>query len=116
MVRLVSDENFDHRILRGLLLRRPSLDVVVAQEVGLLRSPDPVVLEWAAEDERVVLTHDVKTMSDFAYERIGRGQLMTGLIVVDEQLAIGLAIDEILLALDCTPDDEWQDRVLRLPL
>jgi hypothetical protein len=116
MVRLVADENFNHRILRGLLLRRPTLDIVVAQEVGLLRSPDPRVLEWAAGDERVVLTHDVKTMSDFAYERIGQGQWMPGLIVVDEQLALSLAIDEVLLALDCTPDDEWQDRVLRLPL
>jgi uncharacterized protein DUF5615 len=116
MVGLLADENFDHRILRGLLLQRPALDVVIAQEVGLFRSPDPMVLEWAAGRGRVVLTHDIKTMPGFAYERIGRGQPLSGLITVNEQLAIGRAIDEILIALDCTRDEEWPDLVVQLPL
>lgn len=34
MLPLATDENFDNRILRGLLHRNPNLDIVRVQEVG----------------------------------------------------------------------------------
>ena len=48
MIRLVSDENFNGDIVRGLLLRRPDLDLVRIQDVGLEGAEDPAVLAWAA--------------------------------------------------------------------
>ena len=35
MLRLLSDENFDGKIIRGLFLRQPNLDLVRVQDVGL---------------------------------------------------------------------------------
>ena len=35
MVRLLSDENFNGDIVRGMLLRRPDLDLIRVQDVGL---------------------------------------------------------------------------------
>ena len=58
MLLLVADENFNNDILRGLLRRNPSLDVVRIQDVGLTQASDPDVLEWAAQENRVLLTHD----------------------------------------------------------
>ena len=55
MVPFLTDEDFNGRILRGLLLRRPGLDVVRVQDVGLQGAPDPAVLEWAAQHPRVLL-------------------------------------------------------------
>ena len=48
MLKLVSDENFNADILRGLYRRRPDLDVVRVQDVGLSATPDPGILAWAA--------------------------------------------------------------------
>jgi hypothetical protein len=43
--KLVSDENFDGDILRGLIRRLPALDVVRVQDVGLSNTADPIILE-----------------------------------------------------------------------
>jgi predicted nuclease of predicted toxin-antitoxin system len=58
MVRLLSDENFNGDIVRGLLLRRPDLDLRRVQDAGLEAADDPTILEWAAANNRIVLTHD----------------------------------------------------------
>ncbi len=59
MLRLAVDENFNNDIVRGLLRRKPELDIVRIQDVGLSGADDPTVLEWAARENRVLLTHDV---------------------------------------------------------
>lgn len=35
MLRLLTDENFNHRIVRSLQLRLPDLDCIVAQQAGM---------------------------------------------------------------------------------
>ena len=62
MLRLLIDQDLDHVILRGLLLRVPNLDVITAHQVGLSNASDPEVLAWAAEQERILVTHDRRTM------------------------------------------------------
>ena len=61
MLRLLADENLNHDLIRGVLRRMPSLDLVRIQEVGLREVDDSSVLEWAARERRIVLTHDVNT-------------------------------------------------------
>ena len=70
MLRLLADENFNGDIVRGLLLRQPDFELVRVQDVGLGGAEDPDILAWAAENDRIVLTHDYATMADFAYERV----------------------------------------------
>ena len=56
MLKLVSDENFDGDILRGLYRRCPELDVVRAQDVGLSTTPNSDILAWAAAEGRTTLS------------------------------------------------------------
>jgi predicted nuclease of predicted toxin-antitoxin system len=65
VLKLVSDENFDGDILRGLYRRRPDIDVVRVQDIGLNATPDPDILAWSAVEGRILLTHDRDTMSQF---------------------------------------------------
>ena len=115
-LRLVADENFNGDIVRGLLLRQPNLDLVRVQDVGLAGVDDPAILEWAARERRVLLTHDVGTMTRFAYERVGRDLPMPGVFEVHEQAPVGPMIDEILVIAECSIDDEWEGQVRYLPL
>jgi len=96
MLRLLVDENFNGRILRGLLRRVPELDVLRVQDVTELSgATDPVILKWAAEDRRAVLTQDAATMAGYAYERVVEGKPMPGLFEVNQSLPIGQVIDEL---------------------
>ena len=63
MLRLLSDENFNGDIVRGLLLRHPALDIVRVQDVGLAEAEDDVILKWAAQNNRILLTHDRAAVS-----------------------------------------------------
>ncbi|BAZ20211.1 hypothetical protein NIES4073_10870 [Kalymmatonema gypsitolerans NIES-4073] len=91
MVRFLADENFNNQIVRGILRRKPNVDIVRVQDMGLSEADDPTVLEWAAQHNRVVLTHDIATMTNFAYERIQAGQAMSGLFEVSRGVPVGLA-------------------------
>lgn len=116
MLQFLSDENFHGQILRGLFRRQPNLDLVRVQDVGLREIDDPIILDWAATNDRIVLTHDRSTMSDFAYARLSRGEAMPGLFVVSNKMPIGQAIDELLIVATCSEQDEWKGVVLYLPL
>ena len=116
MLLLVSDENFNNDIVRGLLRRNPELDIVRVQDVGLRGEEDAVILEWAAKEGRVVLTHDAATMAYFAYERVKAGLSMPGVIEVADDLPLGQVIDDILLIAENSERKEWEGRVLYLPL
>ncbi|MGH7214325.1 MAG: DUF5615 family PIN-like protein [Tepidisphaeraceae bacterium] len=116
MLRLLADENFNRDIVRGLLRRAPSTDIVRVQDVGLTGIDDPGILEWAASESRVLLTHDVSTIPGFAFERVSAGRKMPGVVVMSSTISVGLAIDELLLLVECIHDMEWEGQVLRLPM
>lgn len=114
MLRLLSDENFNGDIVRGLLLRRPTLDLCRVQDVGLEEADDPTILEWAAVNNRILLTHDRATVPDFAYARVVLGQPMPG--VVPDRMAVRQVIEELLLMDACSEQAEWVGLVIYLPL
>ncbi|MCC6298810.1 MAG: DUF5615 family PIN-like protein [Anaerolineales bacterium] len=116
MLLLAADENFNNDILRGLLRRLPSLDVVRIQDTGLTRAIDPVVLEWAAQQNRVLLTHDKNTLIKFAFERVLEGKRMPGVIEVDRSVPTGVAIDDILLLAVSSEIGDLEGRIIYLPL
>ncbi|OAI43608.1 hypothetical protein AYO38_10570 [bacterium SCGC AG-212-C10] len=51
--------------------------------------PDPDILEWAANLDAILITHDRSTMADFAYERIVAGLRCPGVVIFDEGVAPG---------------------------
>lgn len=116
MLRLVADENFNNDIVRGLLRRKPDIDVVRVQDVGLSGADDPSVLAWAAQERRVLLTHDVTTMTKYAYLRIETGHAMPGVFAVGRDTAISRTVDDILLLIECSIEGEWDGQILYLLL
>lgn len=116
MIGFLADENFDSRIVNGIRRRDSSMDIVRVQDVGLRTKGDDEVLEWAAVNRRVVLTHDVSTMADEANFRISNGLAMAGLIIVQRGLRIAVAIEEILVISSCAGPDGLDGQVEYVPV
>jgi hypothetical protein len=116
VVRFVADENFNNAILRGLLRRKPDIDIVRVQDVGLSGASDPEILAWAAQEGRVLLTHDVSTMTRYAYERVKRGERMPGVFEVPRRAPVSEVIEDLLLIADVSKEGEWEGQVRYLPL
>lgn len=77
---------------------------------------DEDVLDSAARSNRVLLSHDASTMTAAAYARIARGEPMPGVIIVPQWLAIGTALDDLLLVAACSESSDWAGCVAFLPL
>jgi predicted nuclease of predicted toxin-antitoxin system len=116
MLKFAVDENFNMHIVNGVLRRLADADIVRVQDVGLEGADDPTVLAWAASEGRVLLTHDVNTITAFAYERVAQGLAMPGVFEVSLKVLIQSAIEDILLLAECSLEGEWEGQVNYLPL
>ena len=115
MVRLLADENFHGDVTDGLFARRPELDLIRVQDIGLSNADDPTVLAWAATDGRVLLTHDKATIPTHAYDRVRAGEPMPGVFVA-HGMTVRDIIDEVLILDAASEQAEWADQVVFLPL
>lgn len=116
MVGLAVDENFNNDIVRGIRRRNSDIDIVRVQDEGLANTDDPVILEWAAQTGRLLFTHDVTTMTYYAYERVRAGKAMPGLFEVSRSVPIRVAIEQMILIAECSLEGEWEGQVRYLPL
>jgi len=116
MLSFAADENFNIHIVNGVLRRLPTADIVRVQDANLEGADDPAVLKWAANEGRVLLTHDVNTLAAFAYERVAQGLPMPGVFEVSLKVPISVAIEEVLLLAECSLEGEWEGQINYLPL
>jgi Domain of unknown function (DUF5615) len=116
MLRLAADENFNNDVIRGVRRRNPAVEIVRVQDAGLSGADDPTVPERAAQGQRILLTHDVATMTRYAYDRVRDGKPMPGVFEVGRHVPVAVAIEEILLLAEGSLDGEWEGQVRYLPL
>jgi hypothetical protein len=116
MLRLLTDEDVHGDIVDGLRRRASGVDLIRVQDVGLGHTPDPVILEWAAKQGRVVVSVDKKTLAVDAWDRVARGLPMPGVAILRTILTIGQAIDELELIAIVGEAEDLRDQVIYLPL
>lgn len=114
--RFLADHNFNDHILTGLLGLDPSVDVVRTRDVGLATVPDEELLEWAAAEGRVILTHDEHSLVGFAYDRVVAGLPMPGVVLVHQWATVRRAIDDVLYLAQVGASTDFEDRVFHVPL
>lgn len=115
-IKFIADENFNGGITRGLLRREPNLDLIRIQDAGLAGILDAPLLEWTAQNNRVLLTHDVTTITAEAYKRLEAGKFMAGVIEVRLSSGIGRAIDDILTIAGAMTAEELEGQIFYVPL
>lgn len=116
MLKVLFDQDFNHRILRGLIERVIDLDFTVPSNIGRITETDENHLIWAAQNRRVIVTHDVNTFPEAAYRRLKNGASFYGLIIVPQIMLIGDAVRELEIIISCSDDDDFVDRVEYLPI
>jgi len=116
VLRWLADENFNNDILRALFRANRDIDIVRAQDVGLAGATDESVLAWTADQDRVLLTHDVSTVTAHAYRRVMKGDRMPGVLEISRRVPIREAVEDILLLAECSNAGELEGQIRYLPL
>ena len=91
----LADENLETQIQVQLRRHYPDIDIIDVRDVGLDHRPDEDILQWAADNNRIVVTHDVNSMRGLADSRTSAGLPMPGAIIVLDHISHGVAIEFI---------------------
>jgi hypothetical protein len=108
VIAFLVDHNFNEHIVDGLTRRDPNLEFIHVRDVGLA--------EWAAAHHLVLLTHDRKTVPPLALARVAEGLPMPSVFLLRDDLPIGQAIDELLIAAVCLLPAECENLIRYFPL
>ena len=92
-IRLYMDEQVPRAVTEGL--RRRGLDVVTAQEAGLLQTDDEKHLGFAMRERRVIVTQDADFLRLHA-----TGRPHCGIVYAPQRTAIGSIVSGLMLICD----------------
>lgn len=115
MIRFQADADLRHSILLGTIRREPMIDFQGAAEAGILGLPDPRVLQLAASQGRVLVSHDARTMPHHFADWLQHSE-SPGVLIVPQFLSTAAAIEELVLIWSATEATDWINRICRLPL
>jgi len=73
-------------------------------------------LRGAADEGRVLLSHDVATITHYAYERLANNLAMPGVIEIRTDASIGKVIEDLFLILECCGVEDLDGQIYYLPL
>jgi uncharacterized protein DUF5615 len=110
-----ADADLNQIIVLATIRREPAIDFQMAVIAGLTGLDDVQVLERAAREGRVLVTHDRKTMPRYFSEFIAK-QSSPGLLIVPQYLSVAAAVEDLILIWSATEAEEWVDRIGFLPL
>jgi hypothetical protein len=79
-------------------------------------APDDQLLAWLANENRILLTHDVQTMPRFVYERVTNNEAVVGVIAVHQNTPISVAVDEFEIMIGAGVLEDFQDQVKYIPV
>lgn len=117
-LKYLMDENVDPVYSAQLRRREPDL---VIRAVGDPATPpkstlDPEILCWCDEYNFVLVTNNRTSMPVHLAEHIAQGRHVPGIIILNPNLSIGQNIDDLILMALAAFDDEYQDRIVNLPI
>ena len=114
-IRFQADADLNQNIIAGLLRREPFIDLQTAETAGFRRRDDPAVLRRAAQDGRLLVSHDRKTMP-LHFAKFISNNISPGVLIVPQRLSVRTAIEELLMVWSGSEADKWVNRICILPL
>ena len=113
-VRFQADADLNEDIVKGLHRREPGIDFRTALAAQLRGLNDHEVLRLAAQENRLLVSHDRKTMPPAFAQFIG-ANASPGLIIVSQKTDLLSAIEGILLVWIASEAEEWRNRMITIP-
>jgi predicted nuclease of predicted toxin-antitoxin system len=114
--RFLADNDLNDAIVVGVRRREPAAEFARLRDLGLAARSDPEVLDFAARESWIVVSHDVNTMRQAARARLTTGLPMNGLILAHQRTPVSPIIECLLLIWAASEAEEWSGQVEFLPL
>ena len=113
--RFLADADLKGAIVSGLRRLEPAVDFLSAQEALLEGLDDLTVLATAAQEGRILVSHDFGTMPKH-FRDFSAQQPSPGVFLLSQDLPIRTAIDALLTIWAASDSVEWENQLTYLPL
>lgn len=114
-VKFQADADLNQAIVTGAIRRQPAISFQTATEAGLEGLKDAEVLALSAQQKRILVTHDRRTMpTEFAAFMVDNQS--SGVLIVSRKTALETVIEELILIESVTTAEEWINRIAKVPL
>ena len=110
-VKFQADNDLDRTIVRGVLRHGPVIDF---RSEPINDVDDLTVLHLAAQESRILVSHDISTMPE-AFARYRQGGHSPGVLLVPQLWALADTIQQLVMIWELSEAAEWQDRICYLP-
>lgn len=113
-VRFQADADLKQAIVIGTIRRKPDIDFQSAYIRGLEGKTDQEVLAIAAQEGRILVTHDRKTMPT-EFGQFITMQTSAGVLIISQSLPIGDTIEALTLIWEASGAEEWINQIMSFP-
>ncbi|MBE9005610.1 DUF5615 family PIN-like protein [Fortiea sp. LEGE XX443] len=112
------DENVNPIYPNQIRLREPEIVIKIVGEPDTPSKStlDPEILCWCEENNFVLVTNNRTSMPVHLAEHIVVNRHVPGILTLNPNLSIGENIEELIILALASKDDEYQDRIVYLPL
>ncbi|MBD2312393.1 DUF5615 family PIN-like protein [Desertifilum sp. FACHB-1129] len=114
-IRYQADADLNQLIVTATLRQEPTIDFQTASGAGLQGLNDLEVLALTAQQGRILVTHDRKTMPMYFAEFISLHQ-SAGVLIVSKKLTVEAVVADLVLIWSVSTPEEWIDRIAKIPL
>jgi predicted nuclease of predicted toxin-antitoxin system len=115
MMKLLADENVDDALISALRRAYPNVDIVRVQDTPLFGKHDLKVLEWAADEKRILITYDKKMEQHFQFQ-ISKDRPVLAVFVIRTFASLSDVIESLVTIIGATEIDEWEGQFQFIPL
>ncbi len=114
--RFLANHDLREAIAVGVVRLEPAVEFHRLRDLGMESRPDDEVLDYAARENLLIVSHDVNTMTAHAKRRIASGMAMPGIFLVHQNSPVRQAIEDLILIWSSSEAEEWSAQIAFLPL
>jgi hypothetical protein len=117
-IQYLIDENVAPLYRQQLLKRNTELDVYAVGDPGCPArgTLDPAILIWCEENSCMLDTNNRACMPPHLAAHLAQGRHIPGILILNERMSVGDAIDELLLIAEEGVPSAYVDRITFLPV
>jgi predicted nuclease of predicted toxin-antitoxin system len=114
-IRFQADADLNEDIVLGLTRLEPQIDFQTAREAGLRGLSDLEVLSYASRENRILVSHDRRTMP-MHFAAFIQNSTSPGVFIIGQNVSVLTAINELLVIWGGSESEEWMNLVVDIPL
>ncbi len=114
-IRFQADADLNQIIVKATLRKEPAIDFQTATDAYLARKSDVDVLKIASKENRILVSHDQRTMP-YHFASFILDQSSSGVILISNKISIAEVAEELIMIWALSEAKEWVNRIARLPL